>query len=434
VLDRRYPIIFIRINGAPLSKILARGRVSNLERMGAGSGVITFTHTEVGEGGKELKFTVPDADYTLLDDPVLQGGADVLWSFGYEGAMSDTFAAKIYTTEPNFDAYGGLTLTVYCYDAVVEYQRSVSNRTWRTTNLATPSDPAKLTESEIVQQIALNNRMNADVEPTKTRYESVAQAGNDLDFIQRVLVPTAVAADPSKAGRYRVWFDSRSNTLFFRPPILNAAAVSTYTFMTENEDPVLLSFRPTVDTQRPDGVGATNTTVADVDQNGEVTVETATNETADRVATTDSRFVVDNGLPVQGAMRETAVEVQENPSGDATDAQRRAAANLAKKELEAVEAVITVVGDPFVRANDIVAVRNVGRKFSGMYLVNEVRHIFGEGYITEISGKRPALPADAAGTQDAHGGNSDPAAPAPDGTHKARELVGDIETEPTGDE
>jgi phage protein D len=350
---------------------------------------ISLEHTEKGDGGKEAKLRITNRGLEYLDHPDVQEGRKLEWAFGYPGNLSPVYTATIFVTEPNFDAYGGLDLTIYAYDAVANAVWQTRHKTWRD-----PHDEAEITHSEVVSLVAAENGWRAVVEPTAVYQTEFHQDGiSDWVFLHDVLAPAAVAADPEKQGAYRVWLDNDSNTLYFMPANLSERPTRVYHFMTENEDPLLLRFRPRVNTNKPDAQAGESATATDVDGSGRVVEGTADvrTETGQYRMDAVGRTYSFEEFPAGSDPAMQARSTSEAASGQAD-------ATQAKAQLEYLEAEITVIGEPYIRANDIVTVWNVGSKFSGRYLVDEVTHSVGpHGFITEISGKKDALPADATG-------------------------------------
>lgn len=378
-MDRHNPVLLVTANGRSLT--------DPSEPV-----VMSLEHRELGDGGKEAKIVIANVGLEFLDGPDVQEGRTLEWAFGYPGNVSPVFSATIFVTEPSFDAYGGLALTIYAYDAVANAVWQTRQKTWRD-----PHGEARITHSEVVELLAAENGWNARVEPTGDYVEEIHQAGiSDWDFLHNVLAPDAVARDPEKQGAYRVWFDDANNTLHFAPVDLTQQPVRVYTFATENDDPVLLFFRPRVDTKKPDAQAGAGTTAADVDGSGNVVSGASTAQSG------TGNFRMD-GTTREYAYVPDAAGPAAQKDGDST-ASGQATAAQAAEQIEYLEADITVVGDPFIRANDIVSVWNVGQKFSGRYLVHEVSHNVGPGgFITEITGKKDALPTDATGDADKTG-------------------------------
>jgi len=394
--------------------------------------VVSFEHRELGDGGKETTVTLANSRLDLVDAPHLQEGKDLEWRFGYPGNLTPTYKSVITVTEPTFDAFGGLTLRLYAYDGVAGALFGQRQKVWRN------ADTAEITRSEAVELLAAEIGVNVEVEPTKHTLTEIAQNENDWDFLKR-LASNAVAADTAHAGAYRVWFDSESQTLHFKSAPFYNKPKHSYSFVTEREDPVLITFSPQINTSRPDASGGDSTNASGMDGSGEDVDETQTGEDAERAR--GGRYL---SLDAPGAYYEWVNEppgaVKEvldasDPATEPEVAEDQAGANVAEEELKAIEAIITLIGDPTLRANDIIEIRGVGQKLSGNYLCAEVVHRLGsDGFLTEITGGLGQLPGDADGegteAGGSEGGSEDGSATGPDGyTHTVDVDAEDIDSE-----
>lgn len=402
-MDVYSPVYLVRISGISLTDQFESGG-------SRGTRVVSLEHRELGDGGRELKLTIANPALDLLDDDAFQEGAPIEWRYGYPDQLSDLYSAKITVVEPNFDAYSGLTLTFYAYDAVTKTVSTTRQSVWTSETVTFAAEDAKVTESEVVQQIAADLGMNADVEPTKDYRTSFAQNDTDWAFMQS-LTASAIAKDASKQQQYRLWFSADSNTLHFRPAPLNDPPRGVYRYFTETQDPVLLSFSPQISTTKPDGSGTNTTAARDVNGEGVAVNNEDSSEESERSAL--AGFVVADQIPGEYEMHHGPQEIQEVPAAAdpvATEpGASQAATAAAGATLETLTANLSVIGDPRIRANDIIEIRNVGLRFSGKYLVDEVTHTVSRGYVTEMTLKRDGtnLQGDGTGTsEEATGANT----------------------------
>lgn len=428
------PVFLVRISGISLTDQFA----SDGSR---GTRVVSLEHRELGDGGRELKLVLANPGLDLLDDDAFQEGATIEWRFGYPDSLSDLFSAKVSAVEPTFDAYSGLTLTFYAYDAVTKTISINRQVVWTSQNVTVAENDDKVTESEVVTQIARTLGMTADVEPTKDYRTSFAQNDTDWAFMQS-LTTSAIAVDAAKRQKYRLWFSADSNTLHFRPAPLTDAPKGVYRYFMETQDPVLLSFSPQVSTTKPDGSGSNTTAAQDVNGDGVVTSAEESSVTAERAALTG--YV--GASEESGEWTEVPggpTEVQEVPAAAdpvATNPEESQAATAAAgKTLDTLTASLSVIGDPRIRANDIVEIRNVGLRFSGKYLVDDVTHTISGGYITDMTLKRDgtSLQGEGAGTSEEATGANTAESAAPDDDQPAAiavtsEVTGETEIQQSG--
>lgn len=365
---------------------------------------LSLTHTHKAEGGKELELVVANPDLELIDDPNFQEGVEVTWRFGYPDRLSPKYVGKIYEVNPSFDARSGMTLTLRVYDAIAEMRQQKRQKVWR----ATTEGEAKITESDIAERIAADYGYNIDSEATALYFSEIAQDDYDFDFMVK-LTESARAKDASKNTPYRVWL-SANNTLNFRPAPLYNAPRRSYRYFLDNERPELLDFRPKSKGYRPGETGVSETVVRDAGPNG-ATEGSATNETeSGRVV---SGKVIINAITGEVTTEDHKGDVEGDPGNvdplhDSTSAQVKAGNKRNAQELKTLEASATVIGEPSIEANDTLEFLNLGLKYSGLYLVNEARHVIGQnGYQTELELGKNAIKGKGAGREGTAPGHSE---------------------------
>jgi phage protein D len=87
-------------------------------------------------------------------------------------------------------------------------------------------------------------------------------------------------------------------------------------------------------------------------------------------------------LEVNNAMEDT----RPTTSSEAT-AKREADGAYRNAQLQTVELALTLVGDPFIRATDVIEVRGISKRLSGNYFVQQVSHKVGSGYVCTLKCK-----------------------------------------------
>lgn len=399
-MDRSGPVIIATIGGYSLSSTAL---------------TLSLKHIEKGDGGKEAEIVIANPDLALIDDANFQEGVEAQWRFGYMGLLSKLYKGKIYQVEPSFDGFRGLTLTLRINDAIADMRGSRRSTVWRSVT----EGEAKLTESDVAEMIAAEYGYNIVSEETSLYYTEIAQSGYDFDFIANELTRTAKAKDPNKPGPYRLWFDAE-NTMHFEPVPLGKTPRRTFRYVTENEDPSLLSFSIRTEAYKPGDTAASETTVTDIAPDGENLEGTATNDeendrhvmgrrTISGVTGKDHKEWVDPTIEEHGLIGPAPASSDLQYTEDHADAEAKNTQNEA--ELGNLKAEIKVIGDPTLIANDLVTILNVGKKYSGAYLAEEVHHEIGrQGYVTRLVCSRNADNADpnaATGTEDAEGRDVD---------------------------
>ena len=393
IVDRSGPVIMATIGNRALSRTTL---------------TLSLKHIEKGDGGKEAEIVIVNPDLELIDDPDLQEGVTATWRFGYLGLLSPLYTGKVYQVEPSFDGWTGLKLTFRINDAIAEMRGKKRTTVWRSTK----DGEAKITESDIAEMIAAEYGFNIVTEETALYFTEVAQSDYDFDFIANELTKTARAKDPNKPGPYRLWFDP-DGTMHFEPVPLHEQPSRTFRYTTETTDPALLSFVIRTEAYKPGETAGDDTLVADIGPGGEDIEGLAANDE-------ENTRVVMGRRNISGVTGASWTETDEahgeiEPAPAAFDAQytpehaKTAAQNTRnEQEMGDIQAEFVVLGDPGIGANDLVTILNVGRKYSGAYLVEEVHHIIDAqgGYTTRLVCSRNADNADpnaAAGTDEAEG-------------------------------
>lgn len=400
--------------------------------------VMTFKHTARSNGGREAEIVIENVNLDLIDHPQLFEGVEVQYRFGYPENLSPLYIGKATSIIPNFDAGAGLTLTIIVNDAVAEMLKKERQKIWKQIF----KGKAQITESEVVKRIAADLGLTADVEETKTMYSQLSQSGYDWDFIQELAVSARPLA-PNKQTAYVAWIDETNKILHFKPAPLEKGPKRKYKYFTENEDLQLLRFEPRTKTNTPDDTGKDDTTSKAVNPNPPVEKKNVRPD----MPPVDPRIVDNyarnetnpNRLGVgKYIVNEVNGKIDKDGSGENPD--RRTISgkqdgdlttqdqlyNLDNtvitsendhqtSELNTVEADLEVLGDPQLDVNDMVEIINVGKRYSGVYYLDEITQTItpDNGYVTSAAMRRNATPVSSAhpdfkGLQvNAHGESSD---------------------------
>lgn len=422
---------------------------------------MTFSFREMDGGAKKLTLKIANINLELIDHPDLVKGAKAEFRFGYSDWLSNKFTGTVREVNPSFDP-GDISLTLGIFDAVSDTMAATKLKVWQQLD----GDATQITESDIVTQIAAEYGLTAEVEPTRHYYSEIAQSEEDFTFLKR-LAKQAKPADASMdVGPYRVTFDHSNSKLIFKPVNINTPVRRTFRYMTETDDPSLISFRPRATTYDPDTNGGVSTGGASVTPNGKLVTELADNDTETQRVSQGGYLIYDavtgdvsDPILAVASVSETMSDVGGNApvSADGVEAeatnvmagavdtvgemlglplpddplfteafnQAAASNNFMESELDKVQADLEVLGDPDLRRGEVVEILNVGREWSGEYLCFDVEHrIDSNGYVTYIELKRNAL-----GTKDGAAGASagHAAGKGSDGSDSTEDAVDDSE-------
>lgn len=375
---RSDPIFYVHVNDVQLSNV-------------SDPKLISMEFVEGEDSGRSMTFKVEDFAFELLDNPSFVENTPVFWRYGYHGDMSRRYKGLIGEVAPEYSD-SGCILTITVFDGIVHYLGKARPRNWF-------KDGKGIKASEIVEQIAAANGMNAVVEPTKGLARSGNQGGRtDWKYIQD-LSKDAKAMDAGKRGTYMLSFSADMKTLYWKPTPVAGPIKKVYTYYIENENPEIIRFAPRSKPHDPKAKGADGVTTARTPLKGEPDEEVKTiNATNPDVGASDKSGATVSlatgagvgtpdmtGAVVQNLRQEDSRAVEEDLTAEAEAKQQR-------DELNKIEADLEVIMEPQLRAGHNIGIRNVGKKFSGRYLIHEMRVVIDEsGGRSEFWLKRNAV-------------------------------------------
>jgi len=360
-----------------------------------------------------MELTVTDRSLQFVDDPLFQEGNEIVARFGYVGDLSPRKEAVIKDIDYDFPEDGDPSITLRAYDKGFRMAGKENQRVWT-------KPPPGILYSEIAEEIAARYGLTPKVTPTKVRHLRVVQSNmSDAEFLKQ-LAGKARPRDGDGVTGYV--FYVQDDELHFHPQALDQTPAIVLEYFTDARG-VLRSFRPTSWSQGAKGAG-TETKAIGVDPRKKETVEhrASNKNTPERTALGKRTYLVDGNTGEETYQEEESGHVvaspertegfHEEPSQE--PAQDSAEGAFKKAELGQVEAAALTIGIPSLRAKQNVEVKGVGRKFSGVYYVESVRHEFGEsGYACELKLKKNALGKGAGEKSDeAQGQQNDREAPA----------------------
>ncbi len=308
---------------------------------------------------------VHDPNLEWVDSDLLAVGAEVeilaiAASHGTQsGAGDQLIKGEITALEPDFGRDGDPILVVRGYDRAHRLHRGKKSRSFLSS-----------TDSEIAQKIALEVKMQAEIDPTPVVHDYVFQDNQtNLEFLQ---------ARAQRIG-YEVYVIDK--TLHFRKRQPDQAEALELEWGTNLRD-----FRPRL------------TTMTQVD---EVIVRgwdpKTKREMVSRVS--DGRISPDVGIAESGgelAQQAFGVPAQSvvvnRPVNTLNEANAMAQALCDEISGDFIQAEGVCFGDPRLQAGRMVTIAGVGIRFGGHYFVTSATHIYNEsGYETwfNISGRRP---------------------------------------------
>jgi len=303
-----------------------------------------------------------------------------------DGLWSRNHAGVVLEYSPRFLGFGvEITLSGQSNESV--QRLTAKSRTW----------PGQIqrsgtTISDIVQQLCDENGWGSCILPTQPltlhneplKFDQAQM--DDLYFIQHVLRPLAVAAqNPSLTG-FLAHYDSRNNVLHFHPPMFSKLA-RHYTYARQRLGAVI-SFQPQVNPAMIVALGGHRIDFGGLD---------------DETKEPFTDFVTDRDLPDApilgpvGPPDEITLSTQKFLMGLTSSYPKKDLAKIEAKAMyetmrwSTVESTLVVVGDPTIRAGQVVRVTVFSKNgephyTSGLYLIKEARHVIQGGeYTTTLS-------------------------------------------------
>lgn len=299
-----------------------------------------------------FRLVVNDPGFDWLDSSLFDVGNEVeIAALSLDGTRAPLLVGEITALEPDFPEEGVPSLEVRGYDRLHRLQRGTRTRTF-----------VQQTDGDIVQRIAGEYGMQADVQATSTVYEHVYQNNqSDLAFL-----------------RERAWLNGY---------VLRAEGNSlVYKSVRELErDPLDLEYGSTLLEFRPRLVAA-----AQVDQ-VEVRGWDYKAKRAVTAREAPSRWPNAGDASEQVAKdafgTDSEVLVAEGRATQTSVADALAAALAVGVDEDRVRAEGLALGNPSLAAGTIIEVDAVGSRFSGAYFVTSARHRFAseDRYETEFS-------------------------------------------------
>lgn len=343
------------------------GRVTLLADEWADSGVplelagrvLAFSFEEDERQADRVTLDLDNFDLSLFDRTDLVLGAVLEISWGYPEQMATPQRVVIQKLR------GFQTLTVEGRATSVLLDKVARTRAWRSQ-----------TRSSVVQEIARENGFIgplADIEETRATFDAINQtAETDARFLRRLADEEGFAFFIDDSG------------LHFHERRQDQKPARVFTWFSDPGQGEVLDLQ--VETAFE--LQAAKETVTGRDPlTKETFVQSSSNENSSRTTLAEVVEVVD---PETGRTRlesrNATANVHASAATNAAEAMREAEARFRKSERAAVQLSMRVVGDPLLRAKQVVEVRGISRLLSGKYFVTSVKHsISAAGYVCELS-------------------------------------------------
>lgn len=303
---------------------------------------------------------IHDPRLRWIDDARLEPGRTLKVSARVDKKTKLLFDGEIVEAEPNF-VPGTQRFLIRAFDRLHRLARGRQARTF-----------VNVTDGDIVQKIASEVGLSANVGPARTVHPHVLQSNQtNLEFLQ----------ERARAVGYLLYVEGK--TLYFQPPGPGRGSME----VAWNE--TLTTFRPRMTTV--DQIGTVTARGWDPDTKKAVVGQAKNGNSAPKIG--ESRKGGELAKKAFGL--NAPYLVADRPLRSQGVAERLAQAVADERAGKFIEAEGSCSGDPGITAGGLLTIRNVGNRYSGDYLVTAVTHIFStsdEGYRTEfaVSGHFPA--------------------------------------------
>lgn len=340
------PKFELSLDGSPVDQAVIEAIISIRARQ----------HTDLAD---VLEVKLSNIDLSWTEGDTFTEGKKLSVKMGYEETeIEQVLEGDIVRRECDFPAFGGSTVTVQAFGKKFKLKKAQHSKSF-----------TDMKDSEIVQQIASDAGLEADIDDTTEKHPYVLQAAKDhLAFI---------AGRAARIG-YFFQIDKENKKLKFKKlaPVETPEATLKW-----GKD--LFSFKPRFSTDA---------------QLSKVTVSGWDMKTKQRVKHTSTPSDVKLGLggtKAGSALAEASFGAREelctsDPVASTKDAQMLAEAKMNTAASKYCEAEGSCQGDPKIYPGAVVEIQGTGKRCDGKYMVTSTLHLLEPrtGYITTFEAKR----------------------------------------------
>jgi hypothetical protein len=339
--------------------ILPSAKATNGTPVDLSGRIVSFTFEDAESKADKVSLTLDNFDLSFFDRPELLGGALLEVSWGYPGNMAPPRRVVIKKLK------GFTTLTIEGQALSMQMNQKVQTRGWQ-----------NMKRSDVVRQIASEygyEGASIVIDDTSEVFDVINQcAETDAWFLRRL----------AAREHFSFWIDDTGFHWHLRKQ--GTPPTHVFTWYSDPDQGEVISIDVESDlVKRAGGV-----TVKARDPAGKSTMTVSADKDSVKRDTLGSEKDVYE--PEQGGLVATlkniATSVERSSAAlKQPHAQREADARFIRSERETFKVSMQVVGDPTLRAKQIVELRNVSALLSGKYHVNEVKHtISGSGYVCDL--------------------------------------------------
>ncbi len=353
--------------------------------------ISSFTFEDNEREMDVLTLTLSNRNNQFTDHPLFTVGNEIAARWGYVGQLSPRKQVVIKDLDYLFPESSEPTIRIKAFDKGYRLSGKEAQRVWK-------KPPPGIRYSEIAEEIARAHGLNPVIEPTNTFHLRVAQSNqSDAVFLQALAHKARGQLGDGRAGFV---FYVQDNNLHFHSRRLEEEPQVVLEYHTDREG-LLQSIRLETSGQGAKGAGTEVRAIGLDPRKKETVSHLANNQTApERTTLGKGTYLVDaNSGEVKFREQESGHVV---PSFERTESfhqepehepgQDVAESRFKHAELQQVQATAKIIGLPTLRAKQNIEVRGIGKKFSGIYYVQTVRHtIGGNGYSCDLTLRKNAV-------------------------------------------
>jgi len=296
--------------------------------------------------------------FTFIDADILQPGSEVKIKIGYGEPLTTMIVGEITALAPDYPESGVPVFRVQGYERLYRLGFGRKTRSFRT-----------MKDSDIAAQIAQDWKLTPEVESTDITHEYILQNNQtDREFL----------LERARLNRYEVRVENKA--LYFQRPKEDTSHISTLMYGDN-----LIDFYPRLTTIHQ----ANKVVVRDWNpqEKSEVVGEASVGDESTKMG--GSRTGGDTVSRIAG---ESLLSIHREKVITREEAEARARNYFNKMAMEFINGEGSCIGNPEVKAGQVIELTELGTRFSGLYYVTSSKHIINEkGYTTYFCVKRSAI-------------------------------------------
>lgn len=329
-----------------------------------------FEFDEENNKADLLKLTILDPTFSILDSGLLDPGTLLDFTFGHVGGHVRPMTTHIiYDLEPDFTGAGQPMFIVYAYDLSMGMGANYRPKNWgKVSPVTVASSIADANSLDFEGDFEIDSyRRDIMQPPTMSDMMFLLKLAAEINFVCYV----------------------RDGTLFFKKKAYGDDPGLELTYRNpdgSNDTGTLISFKPHMKLHNRPGSGS----VSDGTEKQEVNPATSNQDT---LTVLDSKLAVNNQSGLISQVKPDSGPGERHdpaPLGDPDRALLTKQSQLDMTNEKNVRGVAECIGDPLITKNLPIYFAGLGKRFSGMWYVNKVRHIItpGQNYKCHIDVNR----------------------------------------------